>query len=110
MQDNAIVCNTGHFDVDIDMKWLKENAVEKMNIKLQVEHYWLKTGHLIAQGLLVSLGCVMVHSSLVMSNCFTNQVTAQIELRTNPDKYLTGINILRSSMRKWLKPNQPCCI
>ncbi|KAH0513934.1 Adenosylhomocysteinase [Microtus ochrogaster] len=76
MKDDAIVCNTGHFDVEIDVKWLNENAVEKVNIKPQVDRYWLKNGHriiLLAEGRLVNLGCAMGHPSFVMSNSFTNQ-------------------------------------
>ncbi|KAM7335858.1 hypothetical protein ACRRTK_004351 [Alexandromys fortis] len=72
MKDDAIVCNTGHFH----MKWLNENAVEKVNIKPQVDHYWLKNGRriiLLAEGQLVNLGCAMGHPSFLMSNSFTNQ-------------------------------------
>uniref|UniRef100_A0A2K5JL86 adenosylhomocysteinase n=1 Tax=Colobus angolensis palliatus TaxID=336983 RepID=A0A2K5JL86_COLAP len=97
MKDDAIVCNTGHFDVEIDVKWLNENAVEKVNIKLQVDRYWLKNGCriiLLAEGWLVNLGCAMGHPSFEMSNSFTNQVMAQIELWTHPDKYPVGVHFL----------------
>ncbi|GAB5569266.1 adenosylhomocysteinase isoform X1 [Prionailurus iriomotensis] len=97
MKDDAIVCNIGHFDVEIDVKWLNENAVEKVNIKPQVDRYWLKNGRrviLLAEGRLVNLGCAMGHPSFVMSNSFTNQVLAQIELWTHPDKYPVGVHFL----------------
>lgn len=97
MKDDAIVCNIGHFDVEVDAKWLKENAVETVNIKPQVDRYTLKNGRhiiLLAEGRLVNLGCAMGHPSFVMSNSFTNQVLAQIELWTNNDKYPVGVHIL----------------
>ena len=97
MKDDAIVCNIGHFDVEINVKWLNENAVEKVNIKPQVDRYLLKNGHhiiLLAEGRLVNLGCAMGHPSFVMSNSFTNQVLAQIELWTHPDKYSVGVHFL----------------
>ncbi|XP_058418865.1 adenosylhomocysteinase isoform X3 [Diceros bicornis minor] len=97
MKDDAIVCNIGHFDVEIDVKWLNENAVQKVNIKPQVDRYWLKNGRriiLLAEGRLVNLGCAMGHPSFVMSNSFTNQVLAQIELWTHPDKYSIGVHFL----------------
>ncbi|KAH0509265.1 Adenosylhomocysteinase [Microtus ochrogaster] len=97
MKDDAIVCNIGHFDVEIDVKWLNENAVEKVNIKPQVDRYRLKNGRriiLLAEGRLVNLGCAMGHPSFVMSNSFTNQVMAQIELWTHPDKYPIGVHFL----------------
>ncbi|XP_049989894.1 adenosylhomocysteinase-like [Alexandromys fortis] len=97
MKDDAIVSNIGHFDVEIDVKWLNENAVEKVNIKPQVDHYWLKNGRriiLLAEGRLINLGCAMGHPSFVMSSSFTNQVMAQIELWTHPDKYPIGVHFL----------------
>ncbi|XP_008696410.1 adenosylhomocysteinase isoform X2 [Ursus maritimus] len=97
MKDDAVVCNIGHFDVEIDVKWLNENAVEKVNVKPQVDRYWLKNGRriiLLAEGRLVNLGCAMGHPSFVMSNSFTNQVLAQIELWTHPDKYSVGVHFL----------------
>ncbi|CAK7289938.1 AHCY [Vulpes lagopus] len=97
MKDDAIVCNIGHFDMEIGIKWLHENAVEKVNIKPQVDHYWLKNGHLIlllAQGWLVNLRCTMGHPSFAMSNSFTHQVLAQIQLWTHPDKFSVGVHFL----------------
>lgn len=97
MKDDAIVCNIGHFDIELDVKWLNNNAVKKVNIKPQVDRYQLKDGrHIIvlAEGRLVNLGCAMGHPSFVMSNSFTNQVLAQIELWTNPDKYPVGVHFL----------------
>ncbi|KAJ8794844.1 hypothetical protein J1605_018784 [Eschrichtius robustus] len=96
MRDDAIVCNIGHFDVEIDVKWLNENTVE-VNIKPQVDHYLLKNGRhiiILAEGRLVNLGCAMGHPSFMMSNSFTNQVLAQIELWTHPDKYPVGVHFL----------------
>lgn len=97
MQDDAVVCNIGHFDVEIDVKWLEENSAQKVNIKPQVDRYWLKNGRriiLLAEGRLVNLGCAMGHPSFVMSNSFTNQVLAQIELWTHSDKYPVGVHFL----------------
>jgi len=97
MKDNAIICNIGHFDVEIDVAWLNKNAAEKINIKPQVDRYRLKNGrHLIvlAEGRLVNLGCAMGHPSFVMSFSFTNQTLAQIALWTEPDKYPLGVHFL----------------
>ncbi|XP_022614436.1 adenosylhomocysteinase [Seriola dumerili] len=97
MKDDAIVCNIGHFDCEIDMSWLTKNAAEKVNIKPQVDRYRLKSGrHIIvlAEGRLVNLGCAMGHPSFVMSNSFTNQVLAQIELWVNTSKYPVGVYFL----------------
>jgi len=97
MKDDAIVCNIGHFDCEIDMSWLTKNAAEKINIKPQVDRFRLKNGrHIIvlAEGRLVNLGCAMGHPSFVMSNSFTNQVLAQIELWTNTSKYPLGVYFL----------------
>ncbi|GMM31310.1 adenosylhomocysteinase [Martiniozyma asiatica (nom. inval.)] len=83
MPEDAIVCNIGHFDIEIDVAYLKENAVECVNIKPQVDRYLLKSGkHLIllADGRLVNLGCATGHASFVMSCSFSNQVLAQIAL------------------------------
>jgi len=89
MKNNAIVCNIGHFDIEIDMAWLNKNS--KMDeIKPQVDHHTLKSGRkiiVLAKGRLVNLGCATGHPSFVMSNSFTNQVMAQIELYTNRTKY-----------------------
>ncbi|CAK7245946.1 MAG: S-adenosyl-L-homocysteine hydrolase [Sporothrix thermara] len=88
MPNDAIVCNIGHFDVEIDVAWLKANAVEHVNIKPQVDRYTMKSGRkliLLAEGRLVNLGCATGHSSFVMSCSFTNQVLAQIALFKNKD-------------------------
>uniref|UniRef100_UPI003F5D5140 adenosylhomocysteinase isoform 2 n=1 Tax=Danio rerio TaxID=7955 RepID=UPI003F5D5140 len=97
MKDDSIVCNIGHFDCEIDMKWLNEHAAKKINIKPQVDRYRMKNGrHIIvlAEGRLVNLGCAMGHPSFVMSNSFTNQVLAQIELWKNNSKYPLGVYFL----------------
>jgi adenosylhomocysteinase len=89
MKDKAIVCNIGHFDNEIDVAWLNKNAT-KDEIKPQVDKYTLANGNdviLLAEGRLVNLGCATGHPSFVMSNSFTNQTLAQIELWTNSDAY-----------------------
>merc|ERR1712070_1209450 len=95
MRENAIVCNIGHFDIEIDVAWVKANAKSVMNIKPQVDRYTMANGrHIIplAEGRLVNLGCATGHPSFVMSNSFTNQVLAQVELWENKtsDKYPRG--------------------
>ncbi|MFA7001885.1 MAG: adenosylhomocysteinase, partial [Candidatus Omnitrophota bacterium] len=91
MKDQAIVCNIGHFDVEIDVAGLKKiQGIQKLNIKPQVDKYIFPDGHsifLLAEGRLVNLGCGMGHPSFVMSNSFTNQVLAQIELYTRTKNY-----------------------
>jgi len=90
MKDKAIVCNIGHFDNEIDVKWLNENCLKKDEIKPQVDLYTLSNGKeiiLLAEGRLVNLGCGTGHPSFVMSNSFTNQVLAQMELWSNSDHY-----------------------
>jgi adenosylhomocysteinase len=90
MKHNAIVCNIGHFDNEIDMAWLNENyGHTKDTIKPQVDKYTIDGKDIIvlAEGRLVNLGCAMGHPSFVMSNSFTNQTLAQIELWTNSHKY-----------------------
>jgi len=86
MKDTAIVCNIGHFDIEIQVAELKaEPGIKLTNIKPQVDMYTFRDGHrivLLAEGRLVNLGCAMGHPSFVMSNSFTNQVLAQIELYT----------------------------
>ena len=97
MKNDAIVCNIGHFDCEIDVKWLDNNCVKKVNIKPQVDRYALKNGHniiLLAEGRIVNLGCAMGHPSFVMSCSFSNQVLAQIELWTNPGKYPVAVHML----------------
>lgn len=90
MKDKAIVCNIGHFDNEIDMAWLNKNYGHTKNtIKPQVDLYTIDGKDIIvlAEGRLVNLGCATGHPSFVMSNSFTNQTLAQIELWTNSDKY-----------------------
>merc|ERR1719445_2190744 len=97
MKNDAIVCNIGHFDCEIDVKWIEENCTKKTNIKPQVDRFTLKNGRnviLLAEGRLVNLGCAMGHPSFVMSNSFSNQVLAQIELWCNPGKYAVGVHML----------------
>lgn len=87
MKDQAIVCNIGHFDNEIQVDALKKYpGIERINIKPQVDRYFFPTGHsiiLLAEGRLVNLGCATGHPSFVMSNSFTNQTLAQIELFNN---------------------------
>ncbi|KAG5438476.1 hypothetical protein PCANB_002580 [Pneumocystis canis] len=98
MKDDAIVCNIGHFDIEIDVAWLKKNAVNIKNIKQNVDRYTLKNGRhiiLLADGRLVNLGCATGHSSMVMSMSFTNQVLAQIALWTaQENQYSVGVHFL----------------
>ena len=91
MKNNAIVCNIGHFDTEIDVAGIKDCVWE--NIKPQVDHVIFPDGKriiLLAEGRLVNLGCGTGHPSFVMSNSFTNQVMAQIDLYNNTSKYETG--------------------
>jgi adenosylhomocysteinase len=95
MKNNAIVCNIGHFDSEIDIASLRQYKWE--NIKPQVDHVIFPDGKriiLLAEGRLVNLGCGTGHPSYVMSSSFANQVIAQIELFTNPDKYPVGVYVL----------------
>ena len=95
MKNNAIVCNIGHFDSEIDIAWLEQYKWE--NIKPQVDHIIFPDGKriiLLAEGRLVNLGCGTGHPSYVMSSSFANQIIAQIELFTNPDKYPVGVYML----------------
>ncbi|KAG5443752.1 Adenosylhomocysteinase [Clonorchis sinensis] len=97
MLDDAIVCNIGHFDTEVDVKWLNANCVKKEQVKPQVDRYTLENGkHIIvlAEGRLVNLGCAHGHPSFVMSNSFTNQVLAQLELWNNSDAYSIGVHFL----------------
>jgi adenosylhomocysteinase len=97
MKDKAIVCNIGHFDIEIDMAWLNENYGQtKDTIKPQVDLYNVEGKDLIilAEGRLVNLGCATGHPSFVMSNSFTNQTLAQIELWTNYSKYENKVYVL----------------
>jgi adenosylhomocysteinase len=105
MKNDAIVCNIGHFDLEIDMAWLegevKGGRVEKINIKPNtvgaVDKYSFADGHsilVLAEGRLVNLGCATGHPSFVMSNSFTNQVLAQLALWQEPEKYELGVHVL----------------
>ncbi|GAB5587274.1 S-adenosyl-L-homocysteine hydrolase [Umbelopsis nana] len=97
MKDDAIVCNIGHFDIEIDVAWIKANAASVENIKPQVDRFTMKNGNhiiLLAEGRLVNLGCATGHPSFVMSNSFSNQVLAQIALWTNPDAWTVGVHVL----------------
>ena len=95
MKNNAIVCNIGHFDNEIDVASMKKYTWE--NIKPQVDHIILPSGNrviLLAEGRLVNLGCGTGHPSYVMSSSFANQTIAQIELFTNTSKYPVGVYVL----------------
>lgn len=98
MPNDAIVCNIGHFDTEIDVAWLNANeSVSKEEIKPQVDRYTFQDGHsviLLAEGRLVNLGCATGHPSFVMSNSFCNQVLAQLALWTEPDNYDIGVHFL----------------
>ena len=97
MKDKTIVCNIGHFDNEIDMAWLNENYGDtKDTIKPQVDIYNVKGNDVIvlAEGRLVNLGCATGHPSFVMSNSFTNQTLAQIELWNNSEKYDNDVYLL----------------
>jgi len=97
MKDKAIVCNIGHFDIEIDMAWLNKNYGQtKDTIKPQVDLYNIdgKEVIILAEGRLVNLGCATGHPSFVMSNSFTNQTLAQIELWTNAKNYENKVYVL----------------
>jgi len=98
MKDDAIVCNIGHFDIELDVAWLKANAKAHSNIKPQVDRYTLANGRhiiLLAEGRLVNLGCATGHPSFVMSNSFSNQVLAQIALwNAKPNEFPIGVHML----------------
>src|SRR6202020_393894 len=98
MKDQAIVCNIGHFDNEIQMDRLnEEKGVTKLNIKPQVDQYTFPDGHAIfvlAEGRLVNLGCATGHPSFVMSNRFANQTLAQLDLWANKDTYKIGVYVL----------------
>ncbi|KAJ1553280.1 S-adenosyl-L-homocysteine hydrolase, partial [Cladochytrium tenue] len=97
MKDDAIVCNIGHFDIEVDVAWLKANSKDRVNIKPQVDRYTMPTGRhiiLLAEGRLVNLGCATGHPSFVMSNSFSNQVLAQIALWTDAKNYPLGVHLL----------------
>jgi adenosylhomocysteinase len=98
MKDQAIVCNIGHFDNEIQMDMLnEESGVKKLNIKPQVDQYTFPDGHsifVLAEGRLVNLGCATGHPSFVMSNSFANQTLAQLDLWANKDTYKVGVYVL----------------
>ena len=102
MKDKTIVCNIGHFDNEIDMNWLETNFSEqKTTIKPQVDSYRISEDKeiiILAEGRLVNLGCATGHPSFVMSNSFTNQVLAQIELWNNADKYENKVYMLPKNL------------
>jgi adenosylhomocysteinase len=97
MKDQAIVCNIGHFDNEIQVDRLNASGAAKTNIKPQVDMYTFPEGHsifLLAEGRLVNLGCATGHPSFVMSNSFSNQTLAQIDLWKNRDTYKVGVYTL----------------
>eukprot|EP00121_Abeoforma_whisleri_P003808 Awhi_evm1s3429 len=97
MQDDAIVCNIGHFNCEIDIDWLKENCESRISVKPQVDRFKMKNGNhiiLLAEGRLVNLGCATGHPSFVMSASFSNQVLAQIELWTKASEYSVDVHLL----------------
>jgi adenosylhomocysteinase len=97
MKDKAIVCNIGHFDNEIDMAWLNNNhGASKIEIKPQVDLYNINGKDIIilAEGRLVNLGCATGHPSFVMSNSFTNQTLAQLEIWLHSDKYENDVYML----------------
>ncbi|KAH8998110.1 S-adenosyl-L-homocysteine hydrolase [Lactarius akahatsu] len=97
MKEDAIVSNIGHFDVEIDVAWLKANAKQVVNVKPQVDRFTMPSGRhiiLLAEGRLVNLGCATGHPSFVMSCSFSNQVLAQIALWTTPEKFPLGVHML----------------
>jgi len=102
MKDKTIVCNIGHFDNEIDMEWLNSNyGNTKSNIKPQVDIYTLENNSqviILAEGRLVNLGCATGHPSFVMSNSFTNQTLAQIELWKNSNKYKNKVYMLPKNL------------
>jgi adenosylhomocysteinase len=102
MKHQAIVGNIGHFDNEIDMAGLhRMSDVTQVNIKPQVDEFVFPDGHsviVLAEGRLLNLGCATGHPSFVMSNSFTNQVLAQIELHTNLDQYPVGVYVLSKQL------------
>jgi len=97
MKDQAIVCNIGHFDNEIQMERLNNSGAEKLEIKPQVHKYTFANGNaifILAEGRLVNLGCATGHPSFVMSNSFSNQTLAQLDLWKNKDTYKVGVYVL----------------
>ncbi|MBM3866604.1 MAG: adenosylhomocysteinase [Verrucomicrobia bacterium] len=94
MKDQAIVCNIGHFDNEIEVERLNQSDAKRINVKPQYDQYTFPSGrsiYLLAEGRLVNLGCATGHPSFVMSNSFTNQVLAQMDLWRNRDAYAVGV-------------------
>jgi adenosylhomocysteinase len=101
MKDQAIVCNIGHFDSEIQIDRLNNSDAKKTNIKPQVDFYKFPDGHgifVLAEGRLVNLGCATGHPSFVMSNSFANQTLAQLDLWANKDTYKPGVYILSKKL------------
>ncbi|MBL8900762.1 MAG: adenosylhomocysteinase [Planctomycetes bacterium] len=97
MKDNVILCNIGHFDIEIDVAWMEKNCVREENVKPQVDRFFFKNGRsviLLARGRLVNLGCATGHPSFVMSSSFTNQVMGQIALWTRSAEFPLGVHVL----------------
>ena len=111
MKHEAIVCNIGHFDSEIEVAYLKNRKdINRVNVKPQVDKFVYPDGKAIvvlAEGRLVNLGCATGHPSFVMSNSFTNQVLAQIALWTEPGKYPVGIHMLPEEARRGGRPAAP---
>lgn len=104
LPDDSIICNVGHFDCEIDVKWLNENCVSRDTVKPQVDRYLMRNNRhviLLAEGRLVNLGCATGHPSFVMSASFTNQVLAQIDLFTKhgtAKAYPIGLYVLPKAL------------
>jgi adenosylhomocysteinase len=98
MKDQAILCNIGHFDCEIDVAWLEKNPeIKEVNVKPQVDQFFFPDGKcltLLARGRLVNLGCANGHPSFVMSSSFSNQTLAQIALWTDTKSYPVGVHVL----------------
>jgi adenosylhomocysteinase len=97
MKDQAIICNIGHFDSEIEVDKLNESDAKRLEIKPQVDKYTFPAGNalfVLAEGRLVNLGCATGHPSFVMSNSFSNQTLAQLDLWENKDKYKPGVYVL----------------
>ncbi len=109
MPNDAIVCNIGHFDLEIDMAWLNgQKKVKKVEIKPQVDRYTFPDGRsliVLAEGRLVNLGCATGHPSFVMSSSFSNQVIAQIALWTEAEKYASASTCFPN---RWTKKSPGC--
>jgi len=97
MKDQAIVCNIGHFDSEIQIERLNQSTAKKIEIKPQVDQYTFAGGNsifVLAEGRLVNLGCATGHPSFVMSNSFSNQTLAQLDLWAKRDSYKPGVYVL----------------